>query len=89
MASHSGIGASGSGSSEYLKKIVLKDIASCGSWKAKITSILDDEEVWEIVNGIEVEPDELSEVEDEADDVANDVNNAAVEKRQVEIKAFR
>ena len=89
MSSHSGIRASNSGSSEFARKIVLKDAASYGPWKAKITSILDAEDVWEIVNGSEVEPDELPEVADEADDAAVDDNNAAVVIRQAEIKAFR
>ena len=45
--------------------------------------------MWEIVNGTETELDEFLEVADEADDVAIDVNKEAVEKRQVEIKAFK
>ena len=81
--------ASNSGSSEFARKIVLKDAASYGPWKAKITSILDAEDVWEIVNGSEVEPDELPEVADEVDDAAVDDNNAAVVIRQAEIKAFK
>ena len=89
MSSHSGIRASSSSSSEFARKTVLKDVASYGPWKAKITSILDAEDVWEIVNGSEVEPDELPEVADEADDAAVDDNNAAVVIRQAEIKAFR
>ena len=89
MSSHSGIRASNSGSSEFAKKIVLKDAASYGPWKAKITSILDAEDVWEIVNGEEVEPAELLEVDDGADGEAVENNNADVVVRQAEIKAFR
>ena len=89
MSSHSGIRANSSSSSEFARKTVLKDAASYGPWKAKITSILDAEDVWEIVNGSEVEPDELPEVADEADDAVVDDNNAAVVIREAEIKAFR
>ena len=78
-----------SGSLKYVKKIVLKDSASYGPSKAKITSILHAEDVWEIVNGIKPEPGEPPEVADEAHDFAIDVNNEAVKKRQIEIKAFR
>ena len=51
MASISGIRASGSGTSEYMKKIVLKDAASYGPWRTKLTSILDAEDCMEIVTG--------------------------------------
>ena len=88
MASTSAIRATGSGSLEYVKKIILKDAAGYGPWKFKITSILDAEDVWEIVNGTESEPDELPEIAHEADDAAIDENNEAVDKRQAEIKAF-
>ena len=63
MASHSGIRASDSGTGEYIKKIVLKDAASYGPWKAKLTSILDAEDCWDIVNGTEQEPHEIATVE--------------------------
>ena len=53
MAFSSGIRASGSGSGEYTKKILLKDTATYGPWKAKLTSILDAEDCWDIVNGRE------------------------------------
>ena len=56
MASTSGIRATGSGFCDYVKKIILKDAATCGPWKARLTSILDAEDCWEIVNGAEVEP---------------------------------
>ena len=46
MASHSGITATGSDSSKYVKKIVQKDYASYGPEKAKITSIRDAKDVW-------------------------------------------
>ena len=68
MASHIGIRASGSGTGEYVKRIVLKDATSYGPWRAKLTSILDAEECWEIVNGTELEPDEIVIVEDDTDE---------------------
>ena len=49
MAFTIGIKASGSGTSEYMKKIVLKDTASYGPWRTKLTSILDAEDCMEIV----------------------------------------
>ena len=51
VAFTSGIRASGSGSSEYVKKIVLKDASSYGPWRTKLTAILDAEDCLEIVNG--------------------------------------
>ena len=86
MASTSGIRASGSGSGEYAKKILLKDVASYGPWKAKLTSILDAEDCWDIVNGTEFEPVRLAIVND-----ANGVqeNKPQVDARLAEIKDFR
>ena len=86
MMSSSGIRASGSGSSEYVKKIVLKDKASYGPWRTKITAILDAEDCLEIVNGTEIEPPEIAEAQD-ADNAP--ANSAEVEKRHVEIKDWR
>ena len=56
MAFTSGIRASGSGSSEYTKKIVLKDSITYGPWRTKLTAILETEDSLEIVNGTELEP---------------------------------
>ena len=67
MASTSGIRATGSGSGDYVKKIILKDAATYGPWKAKLTSILDAEDCWDIVNGARVEPGTVAYVE--ADDL--------------------
>ena len=47
MASSSGIRASGSGSSEYVKKMVFKDAASYGPWRTKLTALLDAEDCLE------------------------------------------
>ena len=64
-SSTSGIRASGLGSGEYTKKILLKDTATYGPWRAKLTSILDAEDCWDIVNGTETEPMRLATVNDE------------------------
>ena len=86
MASTSGIRASGSGSSEYMKKIVLKDAASYGPWRTKLTAILDAEDCLEIVNGTEMEPAEIAEVLNPDNTAANTFE---VDKRQAEIKDWR
>ena len=86
MASTSGIRASGPGSSEYMKKIVLKDSASYGPWRTKVTAILDAEDSLEIVNGTELEPAEIAEVLNADNTSANSVE---VDKRQAEIKDWR
>ena len=86
MASTIGIRASGSGSSEYTKKIVLKDSITYGPWRTKITAILDAEDSLEIVNGTELEPVEIAEVLN-ADNTS--ANSAEVEKRHAEIKDWR
>ena len=83
MASTSGIRASGSGSSEDMKKMVLKDAASYGPWRTKLTAILDAEDCLEIVSGIEMEPAEIAKVLNPDNTVANTVE---VDKRQAEIK---
>ena len=62
MTSTSGMRASGSGSSEYTKKIVLKDSVTYGPWRTKLTAILDAEDSLEIVNGTKPEPVEIAEV---------------------------
>ena len=86
MASTSGIRASGSYSSEYVKNTVLKDASSYGPWRTKLTAILDAEDCLEIINGTEMEPPEIAEVQD-AENVP--VNIAEVEKKHVEIKDWR
>ena len=86
MASTIGIRASGSGSSEYTKKTVLKDSITYGPWRTKLTAILDAEDSLEIVNGTELEPVEIAEVLN-ADNTS--ANSAEVEKRHAEIKDWR
>ena len=88
MASHSGIRASGSGTREYIKRIVLKDAASFGPWRAKLTSIFDAEECWEIVNGTELEPDEIATVEDDSDEELPE-NISEIVTREIEIKDWK
>ena len=86
MTSTSGIRASGIGSSEYTKKIVLKDSITYGPWRTKLTAIQDAEDGLEIVNGTKLEPVEIAEVLD-ADNTS--ANSAEVEKRHTEIKDWR
>ena len=86
MASTSGIRASGSRSSGYMKKIVLKDAASYGPWRTKLIAILDAEDCLEIVNGTEMEPAEIAEVLNPDNTAANTFE---VDKRQAEIKDWR
>ena len=77
MASTSGIKASGS---EYVKNIILKDAVTYGPWRAKIISILDAEDCWEIIEGTEHEPKQLA---------LREGNKEEVDKRLMEIKDFR
>ena len=83
MASPSGIRASGSGPLEYLKKILMKDASSYGPRRTKLTVVLDAEDCLEIVNGTEMEPPEIAEVQD-AENIR--VNITEVEKRHLEIR---
>ena len=79
MASTSGIRSSGFGSSEYMKRIVLKDAASYGPWRTKLTAILDAEDCLEIVSGTEPEAAEIAWVLNPDNTAANSVE---VDKRQ-------
>lgn len=67
IASHSGIRASESGTGDFIENIVLKDVATYGPWNAKITSIIDVEDLWELVNVFEEEPKDIDTVEDNSD----------------------
>ena len=69
----------------YVKKIVLKDSASHGLWKAKLTSILDVEDCWEIVNGTKLEVDEIAKVED-ANNIDNRDNRAERKEANIDIE---
>lgn len=81
MASTSGVRVTGLGSREHIKKIILKDAASYGPWKAKPTSILDVEDYWEIVNDTEAEPRRIA-----LDDYLD--NKEEVDRRLLEILDF-
>ena len=76
----------GSGSSEYTKKIVLKDSVTYGPWRTKLSAILDAEDSLEIVNGTELEPVEIAEVLNPDNTSANSIE---VDKRHAEIKDWR
>ena len=56
MSTSSGIKAGNGGLGDYSRKIVLKDRSSYVPWRAKMTSILDAEDCWDIVNDDEGEP---------------------------------
>ena len=69
-----------------MKKMVLKDAASYGPWRTKLTAILDAEDCLEIVNGTELEPAEIAEVLNPDNTAPNSVE---VDKRQAQIKDWR
>ena len=56
MSTSSGIREGNGGLGDYSRKIVLQDRSSYDPWRAKMTSILDAEDCWDIVNGDEGEP---------------------------------
>ena len=93
MASHSGIRARDS-DHEYSRKPVLKDAESYGAWRVKMETILDADDCWEIVQGTEVEPNDLAQVVVQVDGAA--VENVptpaevlAIAARRKEIKDFK
>ena len=59
MASHSGIRA-GSESGEYSRKPMLRNAEGYGAWRVKMETILDAEDCWEIVQGTELIPIDLT-----------------------------
>ena len=68
-----------------MKKMVLKDVASYGPRRMRLTSILDAQDCLEIVSNNETEPNQIV--------VVNDANNALVnqpafDSTQVEFKDF-
>ena len=71
-----------------MKNIISKDREGYGPWKTKVTALLDSEECWEIVNGIESEPGEVAPIA-AADNALTLVNEVAVDSRRGEIKEFR
>ena len=59
MASHSGIRA-GSESGEYSRRPILRNADGYGAWRVKMETILDAEDCWEIVQGTELIPIDLT-----------------------------
>ena len=55
MASNSGIKANGS-DHEYSRKPLLKNVAGYGAWSTKMSTILEGEDCWELVQGNELCP---------------------------------
>ena len=55
MATTSGIRATGS-DQDHSRKTLLKNATGYGAWKTKVSTILEGEECWELVQGIELEP---------------------------------
>ena len=95
MASHSGIRARDSDRGEYSRKPILKDAAGYGAWKVKMETILDADDSWEIVQGIELEPLDLAwviEFDEEGAAVENPRTAAdviAIAARREEIKDWK
>ena len=92
MASTSGIRATGS-DHEYSRKPLLKNAAGYGAWSTKMSTILEGEECWELVQGIELEPRSLG-VQvvgdgDGVDDPADQVDIARRTERVAEIKDWK
>ena len=68
MASISGIRATGSDREEYSRKPILKNAAGYVAWATKMELVLDGEDCWNIVDGSELEPNELGWVVDPGDE---------------------
>ena len=92
MASTSGIRASSS-DHEYTRKPVLKNAAGYGAWETKMSTILEAEECWELVQGLEPEPEDLNvdsvEDGDAIEDPAGQADIAIRSARLTEIKDWR
>ena len=89
MASNSGIRATSS-DHEYSRKPILKSAAGYGAWKTKIAALLQGEQCWRLVQGLELEPENLG-VQvvgdgDGVDDPADQTDIARRTERQSEIK---
>ena len=91
MAYTSGIRASSSDRGDYTRKPILKDAAGYVTWSTKMESILDPDDCWDIVMGIELEPNELGWVVNEGEEGAAvaiaDVAKETV--RSLEIKDWK
>ena len=92
MASHSGIRATGS-DQEYSRKPILKNAAGYGAWKSKMAAILQGEQCWRLVQGIELEPQSLGvQVMSDGDVVIDPADQADIEfrkERLAEIKNWQ
>ena len=71
-----------------MKKIILKNREGYGPWKSKVTTLLDGEECWEIVNKTETKLGKVARIA-AADNALASVNQVAVDSRRGEIKEFR
>ena len=92
MASNSGIRATGS-DQEYSTKPILKNVAGYGAWKTKMAAILQGEQCWRLVQGIELEPQSPGvQVVGDGDaviDLSDQTDIALRKERLVEIKDWQ
>ena len=72
MSLSSGIRA-GSEKGSYTPRIFLTGAENYGAWKAKLKTILNAEDCWEIVHGVETCPNEVLAIQDGVDAVVNQV----------------
>ena len=72
---------------EFVRKMMLRDAADYGTWRAELKNILVAEDCWHIVNGTELEPDEIGTVVDL--DEREENKTEEINSRQVEIKDWR
>ena len=92
MASTSGIRANGS-YQEYSRKPLLKNAVGYGAWRTKMSTILEGEECWDLVQGIELEPKGLRvqvvEDGDVVEDLADQEDIALQTERLAEVKDWK
>ena len=96
MASHSGIRARDPDQGECSRKPILKNAEGYGAWRVKMETILDADDCWDIVQGTEVEPVDLTpaaKVEGEGEAVENPPPTAAeallIATRRKEVKDYK
>ena len=89
MASHSGIRARDSDHGEYSRKPILKNVEGYGAWSAKMETILDADDCWEIVQGTEAEPVDLAPVVEEGEEADEAVVNPPPTAAEVLLIAAR
>ena len=92
MATTSGIRATGS-DQEHSRKPLLNNAAGYGAWKTKMSTALEGEECWDLVQGIELEPISLRvrvvEDGDGVEDPADRIDIARRTERLAEIKDWK